>query len=87
MRIIPVRKDNQGQEVKLEEILKSMENAPLQDLEAAIKAGDPVKFAAAYRFTLEACYSCHKAADKPYLTLQVPDHPSERLIDFEPVGQ
>jgi len=87
VRIIPVRKDNQGQEVKLEEILKSMENAPLQDLEAAIKAGDPVKFAAAYRFTLEACYSCHKAADKPYLALQVPDHPAERLIDFEPVGQ
>ena len=83
VRIIPVRKDNQGQEVKLADILESLENRPLKDLEAAIQAGDREKFAAAYRFTLEACYACHKATDKPYLTLHVPDHPSESMIDFE----
>ncbi|TWU13120.1 hypothetical protein CA54_19460 [Symmachiella macrocystis] len=85
VRIIPVRKDNQGQEVKLADILKSLENRPLKDLESAIQAGDREKFNTAYRFTLEACYACHKAADKPYLTLQVPDHPAESMIDFEPV--
>lgn len=83
VRIIPVRKDNQGKEVKLADILQALENGPLKNLEGAITAGNQEKFAAAYRFTLETCYACHKAADKPYLTLHVPDHPAEPMIDFE----
>jgi hypothetical protein len=87
VRIIPVRKDNQGQEVKLGDILQSLENRPLKDLEAAIQAGDREKFAAAYQFTLDGCYACHKATDKPYLTLRIPDHPAESMIDFKPVAK
>jgi hypothetical protein len=85
VRIIPVRKDNQGREVKLADILASIENRPLKDLEAAIKSEDREKFVAAYQFTLEGCYACHKAADKPYLTLRISDHPPEAMIDFSPL--
>jgi hypothetical protein len=86
VRIIPVRKDSQGQEIKLAEILQAVENSPLKQLETAIKANDREKFVAAYEFTLTGCYSCHKAADKPYLTLKIPDHPAESMIDFNPLA-
>ena len=33
---------------------------------------------------LTVCYSCHKAADKPYLRPQVPTEPATRLINFDP---
>ena len=36
VRIIPVRKDNAGKEVKLQDILQSLENAPLKQLEEAV---------------------------------------------------
>lgn len=84
VRIIPVRKDNQGREVKLENILQAMENSPLTQLEAAIKAEDRVKFVAAYEFSLSNCYSCHKASDKPYLRLRIPEHPATTIMNVDP---
>ena len=50
----------------------------------AIKQKDVKRFEAAYRHTLEGCYSCHKAADKPYLRPQLPDHPATTIINFDP---
>lgn len=86
VRIIPIRKDNQGKEVKLADILQSLENNPLKQLEASIKEKDREKFVAAYQFTMTGCYSCHKAADKPYLNLRIPDHPAESIIDYGPLA-
>jgi len=65
VRIIPKRKDNAGREVDLISILKGMENGPLAQLDAVIKAKDQGRFVAAYKFTMENCYAGHKAADKP----------------------
>lgn len=84
VRIIPIRKDAQGREVKLTEILKSVENTPLNQVEEAIKAKDRSRFAKAYAFTLQSCYACHKASAKPYLRLKIPTQPSEQMIDFDP---
>jgi hypothetical protein len=58
VRIIPIRKDSAGREVKLADILQAVENSPLKQLGAAIKVKDKVAFEKAYRFTLEGCYSC-----------------------------
>lgn len=44
---------------------------------------DPQTFEAAYRFSLEGCYACHKAADKAYLQPQIPERPAEPMIRFE----
>ena len=84
VRIIPVRKDNAGQEVKLQDILQSIENGPLMQLEDSIKVKDREKFVAAYEFTLTSCYACHKASDKPYLRPRIPDHPSSAMMNFDP---
>lgn len=84
VRIIPVRKDNSGQEVKLENILEGFENAPLKQLQQAIEAQDREAFGKAYRFALEGCYACHKASDKPYLRPRIPETPDEATINFDP---
>jgi hypothetical protein len=84
VRIIPVRKDKAGYEIKLAEILDAMENTPLKQLQEAIAAQDHEKFVAAYKFSLETCYACHKASDKPFLKPQIPDRPAEPTINFDP---
>ncbi|MBI1314089.1 hypothetical protein GC176_22565 [bacterium] len=84
VRIIPVRKDSNGQEIKLEDILQAVENSPLKQLDDAVKATDREKFVAAYEFTLTACYACHKAADKPYLRPGIPEHPATGMINLDP---
>ncbi len=84
VRIIPKRKDKAGQEIDLASILQSLENGPLAQLETAIASRNKDRFAAAYKFTLETCYACHKTSDKPYLRLQVPQHPEVQIIDFNP---
>jgi hypothetical protein len=84
VRIIPVRKDNAGREIKLEEILQAVENSPLKQLEEAIKAQDAKGFDAAYEFMLSSCYACHKASDKPYLRPRIPERPATTSINLDP---
>lgn len=84
VRIIPIRKDKAGDEIKLAEILDAMENTPLKQLQEAITNKDHDKFVAAYKFSLETCYACHKAADKPFLKTRIPDRPAEPTINFDP---
>jgi hypothetical protein len=87
VRIIPVRKDSAGQEIKLKPILEAVENSPLKQLQQAIETQAVEKFTAAYKFTIEGCYSCHKASEKPYLLPQIPTHPAEPTINFDPAAQ
>jgi hypothetical protein len=84
VRIIPIRKDKAGSEIKLAEILDAMENTPLKQLQEAIAAKDHARFVAAYKFSLETCYACHKASDKAFLRPQIPDRPAEPTINFDP---
>jgi hypothetical protein len=87
VRIIPVRKDNSGVEIKLEDILEAMENGPLKQLEEAVAAKDSVAFEKSYRFSLENCYACHKASDKPFIRPQIPTQPETPMINFDPNAQ
>jgi hypothetical protein len=85
VRIIPVRKDNAGREVKLESILQAIESTPHLKLGDVIKRQDPKEFETTYRsFLAEGCYTCHKASDKPYLRPRVPDIPSSSMLNFDP---
>lgn len=84
VRIIPKRKDNAGQEVDLVSILEGFENGPLKQLQKAIAAHDKAAFEKAYRFSMETCYGCHKASDKPFLRLQIPTRPETPIMNFDP---
>jgi hypothetical protein len=84
VRIIPKRKDNAGREIDLVANLQSLENSPLKQLGSAIKSKDKSSFEKSYRFSLEGCYACHKAVDKPYLHPQVPTSPPNTILNFDP---
>jgi hypothetical protein len=84
VRIIPVRKDNKGNNVELAPILEGFENGPFRHLHDAIAAKDKTAFEEQYRTSLETCYGCHKAADKPYLRLQIPQRAESPLMNFDP---
>jgi hypothetical protein len=84
VRIIPVRKDSAGREIKLQDILQAADNTLLKELQESVKAKDHDRFANAYKIMLDnGCYSCHKAVDKPYLRLRMPERPAEAMINFE----
>lgn len=84
VRIIPVRKTPDGQELRLEDLLTGFENGALKELGDAVKSQDLEKFRTGYQQMLGSCYACHVAAGKPYLRLKIPDRPEVPIIDFSP---
>lgn len=84
VRIIPVRKDAQGREIRLQEILDPIEKTSLEDVHKAINEKSVEKFERAYGQMLQSCYACHLAAGKSFLRLQIPQHPEAAIINFEP---
>jgi hypothetical protein len=88
VRIIPVRKDNRGQEIKLESILEAIENTPHLKMGDVIQQHDSEKFEQIYRALIEeGCYACHKASDKPYLRPRIPERPATSIVNFDPHAQ
>jgi hypothetical protein len=84
VRIIPVRKTPEGQELRLADILEPMDKSVLTELQATVAAKDIEAFRAKYEQTLNTCYACHVAAGKPFLRLQIPKQPEAQIVHFEP---
>ena len=84
VRRIPIRKDKKGQDINLVSILEAFENSELTALKRTMDRKDRAQFETAYRQSLTMCYSCHKAADKPYLRPQIPQEPPSRIMNFDP---
>jgi len=84
VRIIPIRKDLAGHEIRLGDILQSIEQSPWMQIGKTIEAKDVNKFETAYRYMVEGCYTCHKAAGKPYLRPHIPTGPASAMINFDP---
>jgi len=85
VRIIPVRKAQAGP-VDLEGIREAVDSSTLAPLEKVIEAKDGTRFTAAYKLSLEGCYSCHKASEKPYLRPQISTQPEVHIINFNPTA-
>ena len=49
-------------------------------MKKTIDGKDRAAFEAIYKESLTVCYSCHKAADKPYLRPRVPTEPASRIL-------
>ena len=84
VRIIPVRKDPQGNDIRLADILDSIEKTTLEEVHTTIRAQNSAQFPDAYRQMLASCYACHVAAGKPFLRLQIPHQPEVPIIKFDP---
>ena len=84
VRRIPIRKDNQGRDINLGNILEAFENSQLTQLKSTIAGKDKTAFERVYKESLTVCYSCHMAASKPYLRPQIPTEPASRIMNFDP---
>jgi hypothetical protein len=83
VRIIPKRKVSTG-EVDLEGFRQAFESGYLIGVQQAVDAKDVARFAEAYRFSLEGCYACHKASEKPFLRPQLPTQSEAQIVNFDP---
>ena len=84
VRIIPKRKDAENREIDLGGILGGLETSTLKDLAEAIKAKDKERFIATYKAQMEGCMACHRATNKPYLRLHIPERPDAGIVEFRP---
>jgi hypothetical protein len=84
VRIIPVRKSPTGEDLDMKSLLDAVDTGLLAEVGKTIDAGDHERFVTTYRQALEGCYSCHKAAGKPYLRPQIPTAPSAAILNFDP---
>jgi hypothetical protein len=84
VRAKPIRKDNQGRDINLGNILEAFENSQLTQLKQVIDGKNRGAFERVYKESLTVCYSCHTASDKPYLRPQIPTEPETRIINFDP---
>jgi hypothetical protein len=80
----PVRKTKAGADVDLNGILDAVDKSFLTELAKTIENKDLAGFKTAYRQSLEGCYACHQASEKPFLRPQVPTAPSATIINFDP---
>ena len=83
VRMHPVRKTKAG-EVDLKGILDAVDKSFLTEIGNAITNKDSVKFKTAYGQTLEGCYACHTACEKPFLRPQIPSAASVSILNFDP---
>src|SRR6266446_3785273 len=86
VRIHSVRKTKAGAEVDLKGILDAVDNSFLTEIGKAIDNKDAAAFKTAYRQTVEGCYACHKATEKPFLRPQIPSAPGVTILNFDPAA-
>jgi trans-aconitate methyltransferase len=86
VRITPMPKGPTGELVDLQGIFDGIDTSVLKDLKDTIDKKDSARFAAAYRQTLEACYSCHKAVGRAYLRPMIPTAPQLTIINLDPAA-
>lgn len=72
--------------MELEGIREAFDTGYLNRVQQAIAAKSGGGFAEACKSSLEACYSCHKASEKPFLRPQVPTQPETHIVNFDPAA-
>jgi hypothetical protein len=66
-------------------LFTSVTQAPLADLDKAIKASDAAQFKTAYGHLTEACNACHISQNKPMIVIKVPEAGMYPDQEFRPV--
>jgi hypothetical protein len=84
LRVNPTPKTPNGDVVNLQGIFDSIDVDSLAKLKQSIEKKDGTAFTAAYKDMLQACYTCHKSAGRPYLRPMVPTTPPQTIINYDP---
>ena len=80
----PGPKGTDGNPVDMKSTFDGIDKGSLTTLKADIEKKDSKAFAEDYKHLLEDCYSCHKAANRPYLRPQVPTAAAQTIINTDP---
>jgi hypothetical protein len=86
VRLNPAPKGPTGEVVDMKATLDGIENGSMAMLKQAIDNKDGAAFETAYKHMLEDCYSCHKAANRPYLRPMIPTAPPQTIINNDPAA-
>ena len=86
VRVRPVRKDSEGKPVDLKAIFNAIDTSTLASLKETLEKKDSAAFIVAYKRTLEACYSCHKASSLAFLRPMIPVSPLASIINADPTA-
>jgi hypothetical protein len=78
----PTTKTPQGEVVNLQGIFDGIDTSSLAMLKKSIEDQNAEEFTKNYKLMLEACYSCHKSAGRPYLRPQVPTTSPQSIINY-----
>jgi hypothetical protein len=80
----PGPKGADGNPVDMQAIFDGIDNGSLATLKRTIETKDSKQFVTDYKHLLEDCYSCHKAANRPYLRLMVPVSGPQPIVNLDP---
>jgi hypothetical protein len=69
--------------VQVEAMLREMTTPAIEEIEAAIEAGDRAAFAAAFDRLTTACNQCHTAADRTAIVIQRPIAPPQSNLRYQ----
>jgi hypothetical protein len=86
VRLNPSPKGSDGNPVDMQAIFDGIDNGTLPKVHKAIEMKDSKEFAVEYKRLLEECYSCHKAAARPYLRPMVPVSGAQPIINLDPAA-
>jgi hypothetical protein len=82
----PGPKGADGNPVDMQSIFDGIDNGTITQVRKSIDAKDGKQFADSYKHLLEDCYSCHKAALRPYLRPMVPVSGAQPIINLDPAA-
>ena len=82
----PGPKGTDGNPVDMQSIFDGIDNGSLAGVRKAIDAKDSKQFAVEYKHLLEDCYSCHKAALRPYIRPMVPVSGAQPILNLDPAA-
>ena len=80
----PGPKGPDGNPVDMQSIFDGIDNGTLPKVRKAIEMKDSKEFTVQYKRLLEECYSCHKAAARPYLRPMVPVSGAQPILNLDP---
>jgi cytochrome c553 len=83
----PTRQLAGGKTLDVKGLFTAIDMSALAAVQLAIEDEDHAQFTTAYKSALDACYSCHVAAEKPFLRPVVPSTAASAMIGFEPPGR
>jgi hypothetical protein len=87
VRLNPGPKGADGNPVDMQSIFDGIDNGTITQVRKAIDAKDGKQFAASYKSLLEDCYSCHKAALRPYIRPMVPvSGGAQPILNLDPAA-